>query len=60
MTWPERRHRYLEGLRVPEAAAQLDELRGLAREQTVTLICGCKDESECHRSLLKEVLETAR
>jgi len=57
VTWPERRQRYLDGLGVPEAAAQLDELRGLARRQTVTLICACKDEGECHRSLLKVVLE---
>ena len=57
VTWPERRQRYLDGLREPEAAVQLEELRRLARAQTVTLICACKDESECHRSLLKAVLE---
>ena len=57
VTWPERRQRYLDGLRVPEAATQLDQLRDLARGETVTLICACKDESECHRSLLKGVLE---
>ena len=57
MTWPERRQRYLDGLRVPGAATQLGELRDLARRQTVTLICACKDENECHRSLLKGVLE---
>ena len=26
---------------------------------TVSLICACKDEDECHRSLLRGVLETA-
>ena len=57
VTWPERRQRYLDGLEVPRAAAQLDELRDLARGRTVTLICACRDESECHRSLLKAVLE---
>ena len=57
VTWPERRQRYLDGLGVTGAAAQLDELRDLARRQTVTLICACKDENECHRSLLKAVLE---
>ena len=60
VTWPERRQRYLDGLRVPGAAAQLEELRELAGRRTVTLICACKDESECHRSLLKEVLEPGR
>ena len=57
VTWPERRQRYLDGLRMPEAATQLDALRDLARGATVTLICACKDESECHRRLLKAVLE---
>jgi uncharacterized protein YeaO (DUF488 family) len=60
VTWPERRRRYLDGLGVPGAATQLDELRGLVRRRTVTLLCACKDESECHRSLLKEVLEADR
>ena len=60
VTWPERRRRYLDGLQVPGAAAQLAELRGLAERQTVTLICACKDESECHRSLLRDVLAAGR
>lgn len=58
--WPTRRRRYLAGLDVPAAAAQLDELRALAGKQTVTLLCACKDDRECHRSLLKEVLEEPR
>jgi uncharacterized protein YeaO (DUF488 family) len=58
VTWPERRQRYLDGLAVPAAAAQLDQLRDIAARQTVTLICACKDEDECHRSLLRDVLES--
>ena len=57
MTWPERRRRYLRGLDEPAAAVQLDQLRGLATREPVTLLCACKDERECHRSLLKDVLE---
>jgi len=57
VTWPERRKRYLDGLRAAAAAAQLAELRELAGgARTVTLLCACKDENECHRSLLRDVL----
>ena len=56
VTWPERRRRYLDGLQHPAAAAQLAELRRLAERQTLTLMCACKDEGECHRSLLRDVL----
>ena len=59
VTWPQRRQRYLDGLAVPAAAAQLAQLRDLAAGRTVTLICACKDEDECHRSLLRGVLEAA-
>ena len=58
VTWPERRERYLDGLAAPAAAAQLAELRALAGGgRTVTLLCACKDEDECHRSLLRDVLD---
>lgn len=60
VTWPERRRRYLAGLHASAAAAQLAELRVLAERQTVTLMCACKDERECHRSLLREVLTAGR
>ena len=59
VNWPERRERYLAGLERPEAAAELDHLRALARDHTVTLMCACKDERECHRSLLRDVLESS-
>lgn len=59
ITWPERKRRYLAGLKRPEAAAQLARLRELARGETVTLLCACKDERECHRGLLRSLLERA-
>ena len=56
VTWPERKRRYLRGLTEPAAAPQLGQLCDLAARETVTLLCACKDEQECHRSLLKDVL----
>jgi uncharacterized protein YeaO (DUF488 family) len=54
--WPTYRERYHEGLHRPEAQAQLDEVRALARTGRVTLLCGCADERRCHRSLLAAYL----
>ena len=33
----------------------LEELSSRSRRRTVTLLCGCEDESRCHRTLLKEL-----
>jgi uncharacterized protein YeaO (DUF488 family) len=54
--WSEYRRRYLAGLRRPEAREQLGQVRALARRGRVTLLCGCADETRCHRSLLRDRL----
>jgi uncharacterized protein YeaO (DUF488 family) len=54
--WTEMKRRYRSGLERPEAAAQLDELRRLARRKRVTILCACEDEARCHRGILKEIL----
>jgi uncharacterized protein YeaO (DUF488 family) len=56
VTWGAYRRRYLAGLRRPEAKAQLAQVRALTRKRRVTLLCGCPDESRCHRSLLRAAL----
>ena len=48
--------RYVAGLTAPAAAAQLADLAALARRETVTVLCSCADESQCHRGILKAVL----
>jgi uncharacterized protein YeaO (DUF488 family) len=35
----------------------VERYRELARSRTVTLLCSCKDESHCHRTLLRGLLE---
>jgi uncharacterized protein YeaO (DUF488 family) len=54
--WAEYTRRYLAGLARSEAQAQLAQVRAAAREGTVTLFCGCPDETHCHRSLLRAYL----
>jgi len=36
----------------------LARYRDLARRQTITLLCSCQDEARCHRTLLREILES--
>jgi uncharacterized protein YeaO (DUF488 family) len=52
--WPEFRRRYTEELR--QHAAVLDEVRALAREDTVTLVYGARDETHNDAIALKDVL----
>jgi uncharacterized protein YeaO (DUF488 family) len=58
--WPEMARRYRAGLAEPAAAEALEALKALAREQTVTVMCGCEDEARCHRGILKQILGAAR
>lgn len=52
-------------LHLGEMDEQSEAISALARRvavgQTVTLLCSsaCKDESRCHRTLLKELVERA-
>jgi uncharacterized protein YeaO (DUF488 family) len=39
----------------PEALAKA---AALAKAGDVTLLCGCQDETRCHRALLREILES--
>jgi uncharacterized protein (DUF488 family) len=43
-------------LELPEALAQMAELRALAEEQPVALLCYERNAAECHRHLLFETL----
>ena len=56
ITWDEYVPRYLAGLARPEAQAAIAEVRRQARDGRVTLLCGCADETHCHRSLLRAYL----
>ena len=58
--WPTYTRRYLVGLDRPEAREAIAEVQALARKGRVTLLCGCADETHCHRSLLAGYLSTTR
>jgi uncharacterized protein YeaO (DUF488 family) len=47
---------YAGQLELPEALAEMAELRALAEEQRVALLCYERDAAECHRALLFDAL----
>lgn len=47
---------YAGQLELPEAMAQMGELREIAEERRVALLCYERDAAECHRSLLFDAL----
>ena len=53
ITWAQYTPRYRAGLARPEAQADLAEVRRLAAQGRVTLLCGCPDPQQCHRTLLQ-------
>ncbi len=58
IAWAEFSRRYRAEVRKkPEL---LESVRKLSRRRAVTLLCGCEDESHCHRGLLKKLLEPGR
>jgi uncharacterized protein YeaO (DUF488 family) len=58
LTWAQYTPRYLAGLARPEAVAALAELREMAGRGPVTLLCGCPDPNQCHRTLLQNYLRS--
>lgn len=57
--WPEFKKRYLAEFASDEKMGLFIELEGIVKAEsgTVTLLCACKEDVNCHRSLLKEMLE---
>ena len=47
---------YAGQLELPEALAQMAELRALAEEKRVALLCYERNAAECHRALLYDAL----
>ena len=54
--WWAFRKRYLEEMKAAEPQAELRRLAALAGTRPLTLLCVCKEESRCHRSLLRELV----
>jgi uncharacterized protein YeaO (DUF488 family) len=55
--WPEYEPRYLEEMAGEAPRTAIRELAARAASETVTVMCTCKDDAQCHRRLLRELIE---
>ncbi len=56
LDWDTFRQRYLEQMRAPEARADIQRLAEQASTQPTTIMCVCKDQDRCHRTLLRDLI----
>ena len=54
--WAEFKTRFLSEIDKPEKRVLIASLAERSRNETITLLCSCRDESRCHRSILKELI----
>jgi len=54
--WPAYEVRYLEEMRGESQRAEIAELARAATSGSVTVMCVCRDDAECHRRLLRELI----
>ena len=54
--WWTFRKRYQSEVQAPQAQSEVRRLASLASTRPLTLMCVCKEETRCHRSLLRELI----
>jgi uncharacterized protein YeaO (DUF488 family) len=57
--WPVYEVRYLDEMRAEKPRVEIAQLARRAASEVVTVMCVCKDEAQCHRRLLRELIEQA-
>lgn len=57
LAWEEFVRRYREEM--ASKAPAIGKLAQRAQKEDITLLCGCRDETRCHRTLLKQLVEQA-
>ena len=58
ITWEQYVVRYLEEMATrPDSIASVSALKERAQHEVVTVMCSCKDEMHCHRSLLAGLVQ---
>src|SRR5882762_9476530 len=57
ISWSEYEVRYLEEMRGEKQREEIARLARVADTGTVTLMCACRDDAQCHRRLLRELVE---
>ena len=55
--WRSFERRFLAEMKAPGPTRDLDLLAALSHETNISIGCYCEDESRCHRSILRSLLE---
>jgi uncharacterized protein YeaO (DUF488 family) len=55
--WKTFKRRFIAEMKLPGARSDLDVFAALSHQTNFAIGCYCKDESRCHRSILRELLE---
>ena len=56
-SWKVFKCKFIAEMKLPVARRDLDLLAALSHQTNFAIGCYCKDESRCHRSILRELLE---
>ena len=56
-SWKAFRRRFMAEMKLPGPKRDLDLLAALSHQTNFAIGCYCKEESHCHRTILKELLE---
>ena len=56
-SWKAFKRKFLSEMKLSGARRDLDLLAALSHQTNFAIGCYCKDESRCHRSILRELLE---
>ncbi|AOY58181.1 conserved uncharacterized protein, DUF488 [Desulfococcus multivorans] len=56
-SWKTFKRRFIAEMKSSEAKRDLDLLAALSHQTHFSIGCYCEDESRCHRSILRELLE---
>lgn len=56
-SWKRFKRKFITEMKLPEAKRDLDLIAALSHQTNFSIGCYCRDESRCHRSILRELLE---
>jgi uncharacterized protein YeaO (DUF488 family) len=56
-SWRSFKRKFLTEMKMPAAKKDLDLLAALSHQTNFSVGCYCEDETRCHRSILRELLE---
>ncbi len=56
-SWKAFKRKFIAEMKLPQAKRDLDLIAALSHQTNFSIGCYCKDESRCHRSISRELLE---